>query len=189
MRDIEDIEPELTLSLQWMLENEVTDLEQPFTYELNVFGVNVTQELEQNGSDLIVDEINKELYVSRLCMVKSLKENEEQIRSFKDGLFEIVPADAMKVFSSGELAILISGQPEVNVADLKEHTLYGGGHSRDSKLVEWFWEAVESMDQATLANLVFFITGNQSSCEYFALKLAKELRKRHMEDSRSLPYV
>ena len=162
LQDIEDIEPELTSSLQWMLENEVADLEQPFTYELNIFGINITQELEQNGSDLIVDEINKELYVSRLCMVKSLEENEEQIKSFKDGLFEIVPVDAMKVFSSGELAILISGQPEVDVVDLKDHTRYGGGYSKDNKLIEWFWEIVESMDQAMLANLLFFITGNQS---------------------------
>lgn len=159
MFDIEDIEPELTSSLRWMLENDVSALDQPFTYEFNVFGVNVDQELEKNGSDLIVDEDSKELYITKLYMAKALKESEEQINSFKQGLFEIVPVEPMKMFSTGELAILISGQSEINVADMKQHANLGA-FGDDHKLMKWFWEIVEAWDQTQLSSLLFFITGN-----------------------------
>ena len=45
LNDLEDIEPELVQSLRWMLDNDVTELDQPFIYELDVFGAHVTQKL------------------------------------------------------------------------------------------------------------------------------------------------
>ena len=144
-----------------MLDNDVTELDQPFIYELDVFGAHVTQKLEEHASDLIVDEINKEEYVSKLCIAKSYAEVEQQIQSFKKGLYEIIPADSLKIFSSGELAILISGKSEIDVDDLRAHAVYGG-YVKDEEIIGWFWEVIEGMDQNMRASLLFFITGNLS---------------------------
>lgn len=158
LNDLEDIEPEFMQSLSWMLTNDVTDLEQPFIYELDVFGMKVSQDLVENGINLTVDEVNKETYITNVCLSKTLKEVDHQIQSFKKGFFEIVPEELAKIFSSGELEILISGKSEIDIQDLMKYATYRE-LNKDSLLVQWFWEIVQIMDQNMLANLLFFITG------------------------------
>ena len=71
------------------------------------------------------------------------------------------PAEAeelVEIFSPSELEILISGKSEIDVEDLKKHTKLRE-LNKDDIIVKWFWEIVENMDQDTLANLLFFITG------------------------------
>lgn len=141
-----------------MLNNDITDLEQSFTYEIDIFGFRVQQELEENGIFVAVNEINKETYVEKLCLTKTLKEVETQIESFKKGFYEIVPKDLVSLFSPGELEMLISGKPDIDMIDLLDNLQYEG--LRDNPvLVLWFKEIVEVMDQNMLANLLFFITG------------------------------
>ena len=106
-------------------------------------------------SDLIVDEINKEDYVLKLCLAKSYTEVEHQIQSFKKGLYEILPADSLKIFSSGELAILISGKSEIDVDDLRTHAIYGG-YGKDEPIMGWFWEVVEGMNQNSESKFLIF---------------------------------
>lgn len=158
MNDLEDIDPELMHSLTWMLNNDVTELEQPFEYELNILGSNLTQELVKDGENVVVDEINKESYISNLYITKTQKEVETQIQRFRKGFFEIVPEHLMRMFSPGEIEILISGKSEIDIEDLKKYTTYRD-IARDGLLVTWFWEIIECMDQNLLANLLFFITG------------------------------
>jgi len=158
LNDLEDIDPELMSSLKWMLHNDVSVLEQPFMYELELIGLRVSQELRKGGFDVIVDETNKTEYIEKLLLVKTYKEVSQQIEKFKEGFYEIIPQDIMEMFSPGELEILISGQSEIDVEDLKNHAKYSNLH-KDDPIVKWFWEIVENMDQITLANLLFFITG------------------------------
>ena len=166
LNDLEDIEPEFMQSLTWMLTNDPTDLEQPFIYELDLCGVKAPQELRANGANTLVNEQNKELYIMRLCISKTLEEVEQQIEKFKQGFFEIVPEHLAKLFSSGELEILISGKSEIDIQDLMKYTTYQD-LNKDSLIVQWFWEIIAIMDQNMLANLLFFITG-----EFSCLKLA-----------------
>lgn len=158
MNDLEDIEPDLMHSLNWMLTNPVADLEMPFTYELDVFGRKIIQELIDNGGNVLINEDNKESFVSKMYLAKALKEVEKQIQSFKEGFYEVLPEKLLKLFSSGELEILISGQSEIDIGDLKKYAV-SKDMGKDHPLVKWFWEIVEIMDQPMLANLLFFITG------------------------------
>ena len=141
-----------------MLTNDVTDLEQDFTYELNMFGLTLHQELQENGSNTTVTENNKKAFISKICLAKTLDEVEPQIQSFKQGLFEIFPEGLIRLFSPGELGILISGKSEIDIKEFKKYAKYSG-FKADSQTVIWFWEIVEKFDQNMLANLLFFITG------------------------------
>ena len=150
-----------------MLDNDVTELDQPFIYELDVFGVHVAQKLDEHTSDLVVSEMNKESYVSKLCIAKSYTEVEQQIQSFKKGLYEVIPANSLRIFSPGELAILISGRSEIDVNDLCTNARYSG-YAKDEQIVIWFWEIVQDMSQSLRASLLFFITGTLASTISFA---------------------
>ena len=158
LNDLEDIEPELTESLTWMTKNNVNELEQPFIYEIDFFGTMLTEELVENGSNKLLNEENKDLYIRRLYLAKTFKEVETQVELFKQGFFEIVPKNLLDIFSSGEVGILISGTSEIDVQDLIRHTVCKG-INRTTQRVQWFWEIIQGMDQIMLANLLFFITG------------------------------
>lgn len=158
MNDLEEIDPELINSLNWMLKNDVTALEHTFTYELKIFNTNVVQELVDGGTNKFIDESNKQEFVKKLCHAKSYKEVEKQIDAFKKGFFQIIPADIIDLFSTSELGILICGESEIDVEELKKHAAYRS-ISKDTPQVKWFWEIVEAMDQNMLAKLLFFITG------------------------------
>jgi E3 ubiquitin-protein ligase HUWE1 len=43
-----------------------------------------------------------------------------------DGFYEIIPKDLISIFTYKELELLISGQPDFKISDLKKHTRYGG---------------------------------------------------------------
>jgi hypothetical protein len=60
LNDLEDIDPEIMNSLTWMLSNDVETLDQPFIYELDVFGQTIVQELVENGTNTDINNENKE---------------------------------------------------------------------------------------------------------------------------------
>jgi hypothetical protein len=39
IKDLEDIDPELSRNLSWMLQNEIDDLMYDFSYTENIFGI------------------------------------------------------------------------------------------------------------------------------------------------------
>ena len=142
-----------------MVKNDISELEQSFTYELEIMGVKLSQELRENGRNFVVNEANKESFATKLCLAKSLDEVELQIQSFKKGFFEIFPEDLVRIFTPSELGLLISGKSEIDVSDFKKYTRYND-YKSDHQVITWFWEIVEEMNQNMLANLLFFITGN-----------------------------
>ena len=83
-----------------MLDDDIRELDPPFISEIDVFGIHVTQKLEEHETDLVVNEANKESYVSKICIAKSYTKVQQQIKSFRKGLYEIIPTDSLKIFLS-----------------------------------------------------------------------------------------
>ena len=69
-----------------------------------------------------------------------------------------MPRDLLAVFSDHELELLISGLPDIDVADLRAHTEYSG-LSPSSPVVQWFWEVVGGLQKEDTALLLQFVTG------------------------------
>lgn len=82
----------------------------------------------------------------------------DQIKSFLDGFHEIIPRDLVKIFNEKELELLISGVPDIDIDDWKNHTEYRG-YTSVSAPVQWFWRAVRSFTQEERAKLLQFATG------------------------------
>lgn len=79
-------------------------------------------------------------------------------QAFLDGFWELVPRDLLSVFNDHELELLISGLPDIDVADLRANTEYQG-YSPGSPVIRWFWDVVEAMDKEDRALLLQFVTG------------------------------
>ncbi|XP_070663520.1 E3 ubiquitin-protein ligase UPL1-like isoform X2 [Malus domestica] len=164
--DIEAVDPDYYKNLKWMLENDVSDIpdltfsmdadeEKHILYEKN----QVTDyELKPGGRNIRVTEETKHEYVDLVAEHILTNAIRPQITSFMEGFKELVPRELISIFNDKELELLISGLPEIDLADLKANTEYTG-YTSSSDVVKWFWDVVESFDKEDMARLLQFVTG------------------------------
>ena len=159
-RDAEAVDPAYYRNLVWMLQNPIEGvLDLTFTEEVDFFGRRETVELVPGGARVKVTDANKRAYVDAAAAHRVSTAIRDQTSAFLAGFWDLVPLAALAPFDDRELELLISGLPEIDVADLKRSCEYGGGYTAASPPVVAFWEVVESLDAEDLARLVQFVTG------------------------------
>ncbi len=157
--DIEAQDPDFYNSLKWILENDITGiLDHTMSAEYEEFGEHTVVDLMPNGRNIPVTEENKAEYVRLVTEVRLTKAIEQQIAAFKQGFHELIPLEDCKIFNELELELLMSGLPDIDMADLKANVEYTG-YTSSSPQINWFWRCVGKMDQEDLARLVMFVTG------------------------------
>ncbi|GER32833.1 E3 ubiquitin-protein ligase UPL1 [Striga asiatica] len=164
--DIEAVDPDYYKNLKWMLENDVSDIpdltfsmdadeEKHILYEKT----EVTDyELKPGGRNIRVMEETKHEYVDLVADHILTNAIRPQINSFLEGFNELVPRELISIFNDKELELLISGLPEIDLADLKANTEYTG-YTPASSVVQWFWEVVEAFSKEDMARFLQFVTG------------------------------
>lgn len=159
-RDAEAVDPAYYRNLVWMLQNPIEGvLDLTFTEEVDFFGRRETVELVPGGARVKVTDANKRAYVDAAAAHRVSTAIRDQTSAFLAGFWDLVPLAALAPFDDRELELLISGLPEIDVADLKRSCEYGGGYTAASPPVVAFWEVVEALDAEDLARLVQFVTG------------------------------
>jgi len=104
MRDLESIDPEYHKSLQWMLDNDITDvIDQEFTIEDDQFGEKKVVELKEGGAEISVTEENKEEYVRLVVGYRVENSIKDQIKSFLNGFYEVIPRKLVQIFEADQL--------------------------------------------------------------------------------------
>ena len=159
LQDMEGVDAEFYRSLQWMVDNDITDvLDLTFSAEDDKFGEIVEFDLKPNGRNIEVTEENKHEYVELICEWKIYKRIEEQFKAFIDGFNELIPQELVNVFDERELELLIGGLAEIDVEDWKKHTDYRGYQEND-QVIQWFWKCIKEWDSEQKARLLQFTTG------------------------------
>lgn len=159
LQDMEGVDAEFYRSLQWMVENDITDvLDLTFSAEDDKFGEIVEVDLKPDGRNIEVTDENKHEYVELICEWKIHKRIEEQFRAFIDGFNELIPQELVNVFDERELELLIGGLAEIDVEDWKKHTDYRGYQESD-QVIQWFWKCIKEWDSEQKARLLQFTTG------------------------------
>ncbi|KAI8818834.1 uncharacterized protein EV422DRAFT_569490 [Fimicolochytrium jonesii] len=159
IKDMESVDAEMWRSLEWMLNNDITDvLDLTFSAEEEVFGVVKTIDLKPNGRDIVVDETNKAEYVELVVNWRVVKRVAEQYKAFQQGFHELVPHELITVFDDKELELLIGGIADIDIEDWKKHSDYRG-YVEGDEVVQWFWKCVTQWDSEKKARLLQFVTG------------------------------
>lgn len=158
-KDMEAIDPEFYKSLDWILNNDITDiLDLTFSLELDDFGKQKIIDLKVDGRNIPVTQVNKIEYVHLVTEQKLVVAIKDQIEAFLSGFREIIPRELVKIFNEQELELLISGLPDIDIDDWKNNTEYQN-YSPSSPQIQWFWRAVRSFTQEERAKLIQFATG------------------------------
>ena len=160
--DLEDIDPQLLHSLRWMLDNSVEGIGQNFTYEVEGLEGRITVPLKPDGANIELTDDNKREFVRLLCQRKMTDEIGAQIRAFKKGFRIEFPEESTRILSPGELEHIISGEQVFDVAVWKKTMKYDS-LTKDDNQAKWFWEILESFDQAELSQYIHFVSGNTKS--------------------------
>jgi E3 ubiquitin-protein ligase HUWE1 len=158
-RDMEAVDPEFHKSLEWILNNDITDvLDLTFSCEIDEFGNKKIIDLKEHGQSIPVTEENKQEYVKLIVEQKLTVAIKQQIDAFMGGFLDIIPRDLIKIFNEQELELLISGLPDIDIDDWKNNTEYQN-YTISSPQIQWFWRAVRSFSQEERAKLIQFATG------------------------------
>ncbi|XP_044135618.1 E3 ubiquitin-protein ligase NEDD4 isoform X4 [Bufo gargarizans] len=159
LNDMESVDSEYYNSLQWILENDPGELDLRFTVDEELFGQTHQHDLKPGGSDIVVTNKNKKEYIHLVIQWRFVNRIQKQMASFKEGFFELIPQDLIKIFDENELELLMCGLGDVDVNNWREHTKYKNGYSLGHPVIQWFWKAVLMMDAEKRIRLLQFVTG------------------------------
>jgi ubiquitin-protein ligase E3 C len=124
----------------------------------------VTRELKPGGSNISVTNENRVLYVSYVARHRLQVQPFRQTQAFLKGLGEIIKPSWLSMFNQSELQTLIGGDSsEIDVADLRENTLYGGVYQigddgLEHPTVRLFWRVMKEMDDSDRRKVLKYVT-------------------------------
>ncbi|KAJ3034415.1 hypothetical protein HDV00_005035 [Rhizophlyctis rosea] len=173
--DLQSLDPELYQGLIFIkhYDGDLKDLALTFSVDDDVFGTSRTVDLIPNGSQVPVTNENRIRYIYLVANYRLNIQIERQTRAFFRGLSDLIDPKWLRMFNQQELQMLIGGTTSpIDIRDLRQNTVYGGGFDESHPTVQAFWEVVERFDEDEKAKLVKFVT----SCARPPLMGFKELR-------------
>ncbi|XP_075718330.1 E3 ubiquitin-protein ligase HACE1 isoform X4 [Rhinoderma darwinii] len=161
-QDVASIDPEYAKNLQWILDNDISDLglELTFSVETDVFGAMEEVPLKPGGASIVVTQENKAEYVQLVTELRMTRAIQPQINGFLQGFHMFIPPSLIQLFDEFELELLLSGMPEIDVNDWMKNTEYTSGYDKDDQVIKWFWEVVQELTQEERVLLLQFVTGS-----------------------------
>eukprot|EP01133_Synstelium_polycarpum_P002446 gene2446-2782_t len=116
--------------------------------------------LKPFGNLIRVTDENKVEYLELLVNNMLYGTVKTQIEEFKEGFFQLIPANLISIFSWKELEILICGKTNVNIDDLKTHSNVTGFVSQE--IIDHFWGILNEFGEKERKQLLKFVTGSSS---------------------------
>lgn len=104
-------------------------------------------ELVENGKNILVTKENIDEYCRLVAKYHLIDQVQKETREFMRGFYKVLPKAVVEVFETDELDFLLEGVQEIQLADWKAHTLYKGELTSKHKIVKWFWEIMDTLDQ------------------------------------------
>jgi len=159
MDDLALVDEALHKSMSYILAcDDIEDLDLTFALSEKYNGEDVEFELKKGGAKIEVTKKNKDEFV-RLAVNHYVFGAEQQMAMIREGFIRFVPDHLLESFSPEDLIEVFGGRADIDLADLKAHTIYDGGYDTDSSAIKWFWEVLDGMSQDELRKLLQFTTG------------------------------
>lgn len=112
------------------------------------------------GDGITVTEGNLTLYQMLVADFRLNREIAGNCRAFLDGLSVLIEQPWLRMFNARELQQLISGASKgLDIADLQQHVVFGGGYGEDHPVIVMFWRVLSSFDAAHQSAFLKFVTG------------------------------
>ncbi|TTD92244.1 E3 ubiquitin-protein ligase NEDD4 [Bagarius yarrelli] len=114
-------------------------LQKPITLQ-DMESVTHQHELTPGGADVVVNDSNKKEYIHLVMQWRFVNRVQKQMSAFKEGFYELIPQDLIKIFDENELELLMCGLGDVDVNDWRENTKYKNSYGPNHPVIQWFWK-------------------------------------------------
>ncbi|XP_006004610.1 ubiquitin-protein ligase E3B [Latimeria chalumnae] len=122
-------------------DGDVSDLGLTLSYDEDVMGQLVCHELIPGGKTIPVSNENKISYIHLMAHFRMHTQIKDQTAALIRGFRSIINPEWLRMFSTPEVQRLISGDnAEIDLEDLKKHTVYYGGFHGSHRVVIWLWD-------------------------------------------------
>ncbi|XP_043819364.1 ubiquitin-protein ligase E3B isoform X2 [Dromiciops gliroides] len=122
-------------------DGDVSDLGLTLSYDEDVMGQLVCHELIPGGKTIPVTNENKISYIHLMAHFRMHTQIKNQTAALISGFRSIIKSEWIRMFSTPELQRLISGDnAEIDLEDLKKHTVYYGGFHGSHRVIIWLWD-------------------------------------------------
>ncbi|XP_069353493.1 ubiquitin-protein ligase E3B [Eulemur rufifrons] len=126
-------------------DGDIADLGLTLSYDEDVMGQLVCHELIPGGKTIPVTNENKISYIHLMAHFRMHTQIKNQTAALISGFRSIIKPDWIRMFSTPELQRLISGDnAEMDLEDLKRHTVYYGGFHGSHRVIIWLWDILAS---------------------------------------------
>ncbi|XP_023415188.1 ubiquitin-protein ligase E3B isoform X2 [Loxodonta africana] len=126
-------------------DGDISDLGLTLSYDEDVMGQLVCHELIPGGKTIPVTNENKISYVHLMAHFRMHTQIKNQTAALISGFRSIIKPEWIRMFSTPELQRLISGDnAEIDLEDLKKHTVYYGGFHGSHRVIIWLWDILAS---------------------------------------------
>lgn len=159
--DLAALDQELLRNMLLLRESRnVEGLGLTFSVAVSAHGHHEEIDLVPNGRSAPVTKENLTRYSHLLANFKTNVQLQRHTNAFLRGLQCVIPAAWIKMFDPYELNILISGSHGgFDVMDLRRHTVYGGGFTEDSPVIQWLWQLLQHhTDPEDMGRFLMFAT-------------------------------
>ncbi|OCU01677.1 hypothetical protein XELAEV_18007471mg [Xenopus laevis] len=122
-------------------DGDIGDLGLTLSYDEDVMGQLVCHELIPGGKSIPVTNENKISYIHLMAHFRMHTQIKNQTVAFISGFHSVIKPEWIRMFSAPELQRLISGDnAEIDLDDLKKHTVYYGGFHGSHRVIIWLWD-------------------------------------------------
>jgi ubiquitin-protein ligase E3 A len=118
-------------------EGDINDLSLSFEITSNQFGVVSNIPLCANGADLDVNNENVSTFVELYVEFLVSKSIERQYQAFEKGFRRVCSTEVLEICKSSELELIICGQTQVNIEELKIGCQYDDGYHIDHTVIKY----------------------------------------------------
>uniref|UniRef100_A0A8C5XF51 Ubiquitin-protein ligase E3B n=1 Tax=Microcebus murinus TaxID=30608 RepID=A0A8C5XF51_MICMU len=126
-------------------DGDIADLGLTLSYDEDVMGQLVCHELIPGGKTIPVTNENKISYIHLMAHFRMHTQIKNQTAALISGFRSIIKPEWIRMFSTPELQRLISGDnAEMDLEDLKRHTVYYGGFHGSHRVIIWLWDILAS---------------------------------------------
>jgi len=160
LSDLQYEDPALFKSAKKIRDTDITGWDLDFSItDRDSKGNTTAVNLKPENPDLLVSNENKNEYLD-LLVKYYFQSTDSQMNAIKEGFYEFVPLEYLKEFEPEELELLLSGNKDIDVTDLKNNSEYGEGYSDSHTAIKLFWEVLSSLNQDELRAFLQFTTGS-----------------------------